>query len=113
MDSRMGGAVFLDGYIYGSGDVSRTWKCIDWETGKNTWESDEIAKGATIAADGKIYAYSDRGELAMFKADPTKFELLGLTKVAMGTEQHWAHPMISNGVLYLRHGNALIAYKVK
>lgn len=113
MDSRMGGAVFVDGYIYGSGDKTRSWKCIDWKTGENTWESTDAAKGVTIYADGLIFGYSDRGELFIAKANPEKFEIISLTKVTLGSEQHWAHPMIHNGVLYLRHGKALIAYKVK
>ena len=113
MDSRMGGAVFVDGYIYGSGDKGRSWKCIDWKTGANTWESTDAAKGATIFADGLIFGYSDKGELFIAKANPEKFEISSLTKVTLGSEQHWAHPMIQDGVLYLRHGKSLIAYKVK
>jgi len=31
----------------------------------------------------------------------------------LGTDQHWAHPVIHEGVMYIRHGNALMAYKVK
>ncbi|MCF8378759.1 MAG: PQQ-binding-like beta-propeller repeat protein [Bacteroidales bacterium] len=113
MDSRMGGAVFVDGYIYGSGDKTRSWKCIDWKTGANTWESTDVAKGVTIFADGLLFGYSDKGELFIAKADPKKFEISSLTKVTLGTEQHWAHPVISKGVLYVRHGNTLIAYKIK
>jgi len=112
-DSRIGGAVLVDGYIYGSGDNSRSWKCIDWKTGKATYESTEIAKGTVIYADGMLYCYSERGELALVKAGPAKFEVKGKTKVTAGTEQHWAHPMIRDGVLYVRHGNALVAYKIK
>lgn len=113
MDSRMGGAVVVNGYIYGSGDFKREWKCIDWKTGKNTWESSELAKGAVIYADGMLYCYTEKGELAILKANPEKFEMKGNTKVTMGSEQHWAHPMISDGVLYVRHGKALIAYNIK
>ncbi len=113
MDSRMGGAVFVDGYIYGSGDRTQEWKCIDWETGENTWESTAAGKGVTIFADGLLFGYSDRGELSIARANPEKFEILSKTKVTLGSEQHWAHPIISQGVLYLRHGKALIAYKIK
>lgn len=112
-DSRIGGAVLVEGYIYGSGDYSRTWQCIDWETGKTTYESSELAKGAVIYADGMLYCYSERGELGLVKADPNGFRVISNTKVKLGTEQHWAHPMIHEGVLYLRHGNVLIAYRIK
>ncbi len=113
MDSRMGGAVLVDGYIYGSGDKNRDWKCIDWESGNNTWTSSEIAKGNVISADGKLFCYSERGELALAGATPDEFRLVSKTRVQKGSGQHWAHIMINDGVLYLRHGNALVAYKVK
>ncbi len=113
LDSRMGGAVLIDGYIYGSGDNNRDWRCIDWKTGRDMYTSTEIGKGVTIAADGKLFCYSDRGELALVNATPQKFDLVSTTRVKIGSEQHWAHPVIRNGILYLRHGKALIAYKVK
>jgi outer membrane protein assembly factor BamB len=113
LDSRIGGAVLIDGYIYGSGDNNREWRCIDWETGKDRWTDQELGKGVTIAADGKLFGYSDRGELALINVTPEKFDLVSKTRVTKGSEQHWPHPIIHNGVLYLRHGQALIAYKVK
>jgi outer membrane protein assembly factor BamB len=112
MDSRMGGAVLVDGYIYGSGD-SRLWSCIDWQSGKEMYTSREIGHGVVIYADGLLYCYSQRGELALVKPDPTGFKVISKTKVLQGSEQHWAHPVIYDGVLYVRHGKAIIAYKVK
>ena len=74
--------------------------------------ADTIGKGAVIYADGMLYCYSDRGELALVKAGPYGFNVVSKTRVAFGSEQHWAHPMIHKGVLYVRHGRALIAYKI-
>ncbi|MEZ5072268.1 MAG: hypothetical protein R2751_15225 [Bacteroidales bacterium] len=113
LDSRIGGAVLVDGYLYGSGDKNREWRCFDWVTGKETYSSKEVGKGVVLAADGKLYCYSERGELALVKADPSGFVVSGLTRIDFGSEQHWAHPMIENGVLYVRHGNAMGAYKVR
>ena len=42
-----------------------------------------------------------------------KFEIGGSFKVKKGTGQHFSHPVISNGVLYIRHGDALMGYQVK
>lgn len=113
MDSRMGGAVWLNGYIYGSGDRNREWRCIDWETGKDMYTSTELGKGVVIAADGKLFCYSERGELALVNATPEEFDLVSETRVRLGSEQHWSHPVIRNGILYLRHGKALIAFELK
>ncbi|MDA3818115.1 MAG: PQQ-binding-like beta-propeller repeat protein [Prolixibacteraceae bacterium] len=114
LDSRMGGVVILDGYVYASGDNSRKWQCVDFETGEEKWSTRELGgRGVVITADDKLFLYSDRGDLAMVKATHEEFKILGQTKVEYGTAQHWSHPVIHNGMLYLRHGNALIAYKIK
>lgn len=113
LDSRMGGAVLVDGYLYSSGDYSRDWKCVDWKTGKKLYSSMAIGPGVVIYADGMLYCYSQRGELAMVRAGSAGFDLISQARVEKGSEQHWAHPVIHDGVLYLRHGKALIAYKIK
>lgn len=111
-DSRMGGAVLIDGFLYGSGDTGRSWQCIDWKTGAQKYSSTEVGKGVTIAANKKLIGYSEKGELFMADADPSGFKLISKTKVTLGNEQHWAHPVITKGVLYVRHGDVLIAYKI-
>lgn len=113
LDSRMGGVVLLDGYIYGSGDSKRSWKCLDWQTGKQMYESTEIGNGVIISADGLLFLYSQRGELALVPVDPNGFTVSGKTTISMGTGQHWAHPVINEGHLYVRHGDVLMAYKIK
>jgi hypothetical protein len=111
-DSRMGGAVYIDGYLYSSGDKNREWLCLDAKTGAEKWASVEIGKGDIISADGLLFLYSEKGELALAEANPNAFKLLSQTKVEKGSAQHWAHPVINDGTLYVRHGNALIAYKI-
>lgn len=113
LDNQLGGVVLIDGHIYGSGDRNRRWFAVNWETGAVTHESKEIDKGTVIAADGMLYAYTERGELALLKPSAGKFELVSKTTITHGNNQHWAHLVISNGVLYVRHGNALMAYSIK
>lgn len=113
LDSRMGGMVLVNGFLYGSGDNNREWRCVDWKTGAEKYADKSIGKGVVIYADGMLYCYSDKGELALAVATPAAFKLVSQTKVELGSEQHWSHPAIDNGRLYLRHGNVLIAYKIK
>jgi hypothetical protein len=49
----------------------------------------------------------------LVKPNPNKFELVSSFAVTLGTGEHWAHPVIHEGVMYLRHGDALMAYKIK
>ncbi len=111
-DSRMGGAVYIDGFIYSSGDKFRDWFCIDFQTGEMKWSSGDVGKGVIIAADEMLILYSERGELALAEASPEGFNLKGKTRVTLGSAQHWSHPVIHDGVLYVRHGSAIIAYKI-
>jgi outer membrane protein assembly factor BamB len=113
LDSRMGGAVLIDGYIYGSGDYGRSWKCLDWNTGEKQYESSDIGNGVVISADGLLFCYSQRGELALVPATPDEFKVTSQTRVTLGSGQHWAHPVIDNGRLFIRHGDVLMAYRIK
>jgi outer membrane protein assembly factor BamB len=112
MDPLQGGVVILDGYIYGSGNRNRGWFCVDWNSGETLWNSTELAWGAVIYADGRLYKYTERGELALVRPGNGNLDIVGQTSVTIGTEEHFAHPVINNGRLYVRRGNAMIAYNI-
>ena len=112
-DNQMGGAVKAGNYVYTSGHNNRGFYCIDWHTGAIMYRENQISPCAIIAADGMLYVYSDRGEMALVKPNPDRFELVSIFNVTLGTNQHWAHPVIQGGVLYIRHGNVLMAYNVR
>jgi len=111
-DNQMGGAVKIGNYVYTSGHRNRAFFCLDWYTGEVKWRVTQLAPNAIIAADGMLYVYSARGEMALVRPNPDRFELVSSFEITLGTNQHWAHPVIHNGVLYVRHGDALMAYKI-
>lgn len=112
-DSKTGGAVKIGDYVYASGDHNKYWFCLDWKTGETKYKDKTIAVGCVIANDGMLYCYSDKGEMALVKATPEKFDIVSQFPITLGTEQHWAHPVLYKGVMYVRHGNTLMAYQVK
>jgi len=107
-----GHVVKFGDYIYGSGEKTH-WHCVDWQTGKVMYSDQTLAKGNIIAADGMLYIYSDKGEMALVKPNPQKFEIVSKFPITLGTEPHYAHPVIYQGVLYVRHGDTLMAYRIK
>jgi len=111
-DNRIGGMVKVGDYAYGSGDVNKFWFCIDWKSGEIKYQSSDLDIGAVIAADGMLYCYTQKGNMALVKIDPSKFDIVSRFKVTLGSDNHWAHPVIHQGVLYVRHGDTLMAYKV-
>lgn len=118
LDCGHGGVVLVDGHLYGStfdGIPKGDWICLDWDSGKvmydNKWNGN---KGSIIYADGMLYCYDENtGDVALVKPSPKRFEIVSSFRITEGEGQHWAHPAISNGRLYIRHGDALMAYDIK
>ena len=108
----MSGFILNDGFIFGSLYNKSDWYCLNWETGETEYSSKALYSGVVVYADGLFYCYSHRGEMALVDADLREFKVISSFDVPLGTMQHWAHPVIDNGRLYIRHGNALMAYDV-
>jgi outer membrane protein assembly factor BamB len=113
LDGRIGAMVKAGNYAYGSGDSNRFWFCVDWKTGELKYKENTLGIGNIIVADGMLYCYAEKGDLALVHINPGKFDIAGQFPITLGTDQHWAHPVVSKGALYVRHGNTLMAYKIK
>lgn len=112
LDNQMGGAILLDGKIYGSGHMNREWFCLDWNTGETLYSAKIMGRGNVIFADGKLYCYADTGEIALLDVSNGSFNKLSSFRVPFGEKQHWAHLVIHNKRLYVRHGNSLMVYSI-
>ncbi len=113
IDSQMGAAVLVDGLIYGSGHSHRGWHGLDWETGRIRFSARAIGnKGNIIFSDGMLYCYSERGDVALVKPDPEEFKVVSSFRIKEGSGPHWAHPVIKDGRLYIRHGDVLMVFNI-
>lgn len=112
LDSKMGGAVLLDGKIYGSGDDNKEWFCVDWETGKDLYSSKMMKVGNIIYADGLLYLYGTGGKVGIVDPTTNSWDLISSFDVPFGEKWHWAHLVIHNGRLYVRHGTSLMVYDI-
>lgn len=109
----LGGLVKIDSSIYGSTAMGKDWQVINWNTGEMQAQNKELGGGSIIYADGLFYCYTEReGEVALVHADPEKFEVISKFKVPLGSNEHWARLVIHKGVMYVRHGDALMAYSL-
>jgi len=117
LDVHVGGVVKVGDYIYGANWENNrmgNWVCLDWNTGKVMWEEEWNNKGSIITAEGMLYCYDEKkGNVALVKANPQKFDIVSSFKIPLGKGPHWAHPSISDGRLYMRHGEALMVYDIK
>lgn len=116
LDCQHHGVVLHEGYLYGTSHMrGNHLVCIEMKTGKVMWKSKEVRQGVVVYADGMLYIYEgpSRGVVHLVKADPGAFQHAGKFRITEGNGRHWAHPAIANGVLYIRHGDALMAYDVR
>jgi len=112
LDNLHGGVVLVDGRLYGSGDRNPSWLCLDWKTGEAKYEARGFKAGSIAYAEGMLYCYSQDGVVALVPATPREFEPVSTFEVLKGTGEHWAHPVVSGGRLYIRHGDTLMAYDI-
>lgn len=117
LDNHHGQVLRIGSYIYGSNWIDNStgnWCCVDWNTGKTMYEKKWGTKGSISAADGMLYCYEERrGNLALVEPIPDDFKIVSSFRITKGSGPHWTQPVIRDSVLYIRHGEALMAYKVK
>jgi outer membrane protein assembly factor BamB len=112
LDSRTGGVVVLNGRIYGSGDRNKQIFCLDWQTGKQIFSTKEMAPATIISDDGLLYIYSESGKVFLVEPKSDGFNILSSFAVPLGANPHWAHLVIKNKRLYVRHGTSLMVYDI-
>lgn len=112
LDNQMGGVVLLDGKLYGGGHDSRSFVCLDWNTGAEVFKTKAAQRGNSIYADGLIYFYDERGFINLIQPESENTKVISKFRVPFGSAQHWAHLVIHNKKLYVRHGNSLMVYSI-
>jgi outer membrane protein assembly factor BamB len=116
-DPQLGGVVLLGNNVYGSTHMSKpvdVWTCVDWTTGKTLWTAKWYSRGSVISADGMLYFFEEKsGHVALVKPDASKLAIVSEFQVTKGEGPFWAHPVISKGNLYIRHGDVLMVYQIK
>ena len=107
-----GGIIKSGNFLYGSRARPGRFESLDAATG-DIADSLRFGCGSTIFADGLLYCYGDQGTVGLIKPTNGKLELLSSFNITAGTLEHFAHPVISDGVLYIRHGKAMMAYDIR
>ncbi|MFC1765346.1 hypothetical protein ACFL6U_25160 [Planctomycetota bacterium] len=78
------------------------------------WSADEITQAVVEYADGMLYTYEGpkAGVVSLVKATPKGYERTGSFEFTEGKSEHWAHPTIANGRMYIRRGDTVVAYDI-
>ena len=115
LDCQHHGVVLVDGYLYGTAHRRSGMVCLEMATGRVMWSEREVTQGGVVYADGMLYVYEGPriGRVTLVKPNPEALEIRGRVSVTDGTDRHWAHPTIAHGMLFIRRGDALVAYDIR
>jgi len=114
--NKHGGIVLVDDHLYGDSDDKGIPFCADFMTGTLAWKSRGSGRNSAClaAADDHLYVKFADGTLALVKADPAGYEEVSSFQVpGSGDRPSWAHPVILDGLLYLREGDAILCYDIR
>jgi len=114
-----GGMVLIDNVIYGSNFFRNSmgnWMALDWHTGDIKYQTDTVewrSKGSIISADNLLYCYEEKkGAILLVNPNPEKFDVISEFIIPQGDGPRWSHLSIHKGVLYVRRGDALMAFNL-
>lgn len=114
-----GQSVLIGDYTYtGEGGYSGNPLCIEFLTGKVMWKGRQVGSGVAgvTSADGKLIFRAESGQVSLIDADPKAYNVISSFKPDDGAkngEPHWAHPIVSHGLLWIRQHNQLITYDLR
>ena len=111
MNNHHGGVVLVDGYLYGFNDSILT--CLEFATGKMMWRDRSVGKGSVTVADGSLYIQSEDNLFGLADATPSGYREKGRFRIPDKGLPSWAHPAISDGRLYVRNQDTVIAYDIR
>ena len=111
MKNHHGGVVLVNGYLYGFDETILT--CLEFATGKRMWRDRSVGKGAVTYADGHLYLLSENNVAGLAEASPSGYVEKGRFEVPDKGYPSWAHPVVSDGRLYVRNQDVVVAYDVK
>lgn len=111
MQNHHGGVVLVNGYLYGYNNAILT--CLEFATGKLMWRNRSVGKGAISYADGHLYILGEDYVVGLVEANPTAYREKGRFQVPDLGLPAWAHPVVSDGRLYIRNRATLATFDVK
>lgn len=118
LQNHHGGLVLVGDYVYaGHGHNKGFPICVELKSGKVAWGGDIRNAGtgsaAVAYADGNLVFRYQNGTVVLIEATPAGYKEKGSFAIPGVKDPSWSHPVVLDGILYLREQDTLYAYNVK
>jgi len=103
-----------DGHLYGyhgRQEYGPALRCIDAATGTVQWSEERFGAGSLIGIGDRLLLLHEDGRLLLIAADPNRFQPLAEARILDPVVR--AFPAFSDGVLYARSEDELVAVKLR
>jgi outer membrane protein assembly factor BamB len=109
-DDVVGGALLLDGTVYATCYRHQGLFARKLKTGKEVFRVPGMISASLIYVNGRIIAQGHAGTIRLI--DPTDGRIVSSFRMPFHGRDMWAHPAVSNGRLYIRHGASLSCFDI-
>jgi outer membrane protein assembly factor BamB len=107
-------AVHVNGILYGyhgRQEFGPALRAVELRTGKVRWSQDQFRAGSILLAGNRLVIMREGGELVLADATPDAFKPLARAQVLPAVVR--AFPALSDGILYVRNENTLVALDLR
>ena len=107
-------SVYADGYLYGfhgRQEFGQSFRAVEFQTGKVRWSQDRFGAGSVTLAGNRLLIARESGELVLAAASPDGFTAVARAQILPATVR--AYPAISDGMVYVRNDDTLIAVDLR
>lgn len=96
--------VLKDGFLYGyhgRQETGAVLRCVEWKTGKVTWEKGDFGAGSILLVKNRILMMRETGQLVLAEATPAGFKGVAVHRVFDKGVR--AYPALAGGTLFVRN----------
>ncbi len=108
--NNFGGLLVIDDHLFTC--VKGNWLLSLEPEGGAVVDSIKVSSGSLAFADDKIFCYGNNGEVSLLNYKKDNSKVTGTLKISEGSGHHFSYPVLANGMMYIRRGDALMAYKI-